>query len=265
MLSMRQRCGARSTPSPPTKRMPNSMPSRWKKTCSFPRFQSFVKAETDAEHNLAALGAKKGAAFADQEARNAALAAADHIKRRLRLEVARRLLERSVRRYQDENQNPMITRASELFARIASTNANPIERISIDYRDAARPVPIGWRHDGSECGLDGLSEATRDQLFLSLRVAAIERFCEDNEPLPFVADDLFMTSDEQRVLPLLQILAELGRTTQVIAFTHHQHVVDIAKTLPKDGVRIHTMPAPVQFPKQPATSSAKDFALESVT
>ena len=107
------------------------------------KIQSFVKAETDAEHNLAALGAKKGAAFADQEARNAALAAAGHIERRLRLEVARRLLERSVRRYQDENQNPMITRASELFARIASTNANPIERISIDYRDAARPVPIG--------------------------------------------------------------------------------------------------------------------------
>jgi uncharacterized protein YhaN len=230
------------------------------------RIQSFVKAETDAEHNLAALGAKKGAAFADQEARNAALAAAGHIERRLRLEVARRLLERSVRRYQDENQNPMITRASELFARIASTNANPIERISIDYRDAARPVPIGWRHDGSECGLDGLSEATRDQLFLSLRVAAIERFCEDNEPLPFVADDLFMTSDEQRVLPLLQILAELGRTTQVIAFTHHQHVIEIAKTLPKDQVRIHTMPAPAQFPKiePPAASSAKEFALESV-
>ncbi len=226
------------------------------------KIQTLAKAETDAEHNLSALGAKKGAAIADQEARNAALEAAGHIKRRLRLEVARRLLERSVRRYQDENQNPMITRASELFARIASTTANPIERISIDYRDAAKPVPIGWRNDGSECGLEGLSEATRDQLFLSLRVAAIERFCQENEPLPFIADDLFMTSDEQRVLPLLQILAELGRTTQVIAFTHHQHVIDIAKTLPAAGVHIHAMPATVQFPK--LQSSAMDVALESV-
>jgi len=207
------------------------------------KIQFLAKAETEADHGLAALGGKKGGAVADQEARNAALAAGGHIERWLRLEVARRLLERSVRRYQDENQNPMITRASELFARIASTAANPIERISIDYRNAAKPVPIGRRHDGSECGLDGLSEATRDQLFLSLRVAAIERFCGDNEPLPFIADDLFMTSDEQRVLPLLQILAELGRTTQVIAFTHHLHVVDIAKNLPTAGVRIHAMPA----------------------
>jgi uncharacterized protein YhaN len=137
----------------------------------------------------------------------------------------------------------MITRASELFARIAKTVANPIERISIDYRNASRPVPIGRRRDGSECGLHGLSEATSDQLFLSLRVAAIERFCRDNEPMPFVADDLFVSSDEHRVLPLLEILAELGKTTQVIAFTHHQHVAEIAGRLPAASVRIHTMPA----------------------
>lgn len=206
------------------------------------KIQLLAKAETEADHALAALGGKKGAAVADQEARNAALAAGGHVERWLRLEVARQLLERSVRRYQDENQDPMITRASDLFARIARTAANPIERISIDYRNASKPVPIGRRHDGSECGLEGLSEATSDQLFLSLRVAAIERFCQDNEPMPFIADDLFVSSDEQRVLPLLQILAELGRTTQVIAFTHHRHVVDIAKSLLAAGVRIHTMP-----------------------
>ena len=137
----------------------------------------------------------------------------------------------------------MITRASQLFARIARTAANPIERISIDYRNASKPVPIGRRHDGSECGLEGLSEATSDQLFLSLRVAAIERYCQDAEPIPFVADDLFVSSDEQRVLPLLQILAELGRTTQVIALTHHKHVVDIARSLRESGIRIHEMPA----------------------
>jgi uncharacterized protein YhaN len=51
-----------------------------------------------------------------------------------------------------------------------------------------------------------------------------------------------MTSDEQRVLPLLHILAELGRTTQVIAFTHHRHVVDVAKDLTTAGIFVHTMP-----------------------
>ena len=207
------------------------------------KIQLLASAVTDAEHVLTALGGKKGAAVADQEAHNAALAAGGFIERWLRLEVARQLLERSVRRYQDENQDPMITRASELFARIAKTVANPIERISIDYRNASRPVPIGRRRDGSECGLHGLSEATSDQLFLSLRVAAIERFCRDNEPMPFVADDLFVSSDEHRVLPLLEILAELGKTTQVIAFTHHQHVAEIAGRLPAASVRIHTMPA----------------------
>ncbi|MGA2494169.1 MAG: AAA family ATPase [Roseiarcus sp.] len=207
------------------------------------KLQLLASAVTEAEHALTALGGKKGAAVADQEARNAALAAGGHIERWLRLEVARQLLERSVQRFQDTNQDPMITRASELFARIAKTAANPIERVSINYRNAAKPVPIGRRHDGSECGLEGLSEATSDQLFLSLRVAAIERFCQDNEPMPFIADDLFVSSDEHRVLPLMEILAELGQTTQVVAFTHHQHVAEIAAKLPAASVQIHTMPA----------------------
>ena len=70
------------------------------------KIQLLAKAETEAEHSLAALGARKGAAIADQEARNAALTAGGLIERWLRLELARQLLERSVRRYQDENQDP---------------------------------------------------------------------------------------------------------------------------------------------------------------
>jgi len=45
------------------------------------KIQLLAKAETEAEHALAALGGKKGAAVADQEARNAALAAGGHVER----------------------------------------------------------------------------------------------------------------------------------------------------------------------------------------
>lgn len=42
--------------------------------------------------------------------------------------------------------------------------------------------------------VSGLSEGTRDQLFLSLRIAAIELQLKHKRPLPFIADDLFSTS-----------------------------------------------------------------------
>ena len=35
-----------------------------------------------------------------------------------------------------------------------------------------------------------MSDGTRDQLYLSLRLAFIENYCTNEEPLPFIADDI---------------------------------------------------------------------------
>ena len=87
-----------------------------------------------------------------------------------------------------------------------------------------------------------MSEGTRDQLYLALRVATIERHVAENEALPFLADDLFITSDDERIVPGLAALAELGQSTQVILFTHHRHVLEAAfSTLPSGSVMIHRL------------------------
>ena len=46
--------------------------------------------------------------------------------------------------------------------------------------------------------IDQLSEGTRDQLFLALRVAAIEDHLRTAEPLPFIGDDILQTFDDDR-------------------------------------------------------------------
>jgi chromosome segregation protein len=74
--------------------------------------------------------------------------------------------------------------------------------------------------------ISGLSEGTRDQLFLALRLALLERWAA--EPMPFIGDDLLASFDEKRTLATLRLLAAAGRR-QIIVFTHHQHVVDLAK------------------------------------
>lgn len=203
--------------------------------------QAAAQEETRARQALDTLRAKTGAAEADAKGRDAALAFAGHAERWLLLETARQLMNRAVERYRIQNEDPMVRRASELFTRIAISADNPIVKLAIDYRDGPNPVIVGRRSDGRSCDVPEMSEGTRDQLFLCLRIAAIELYAKAREPLPFIADDLFVTSDDDRVVPGLAALAELGRTTQVLLFTHHRHVVDAAKTLPSDAVKVHEL------------------------
>ena len=77
----------------------------------------------------------------------------------------------------------------------------------------------------------GLSDGTRDQLFLALRLAGIERHLQDREPVPLIIDDILVNFDDARARSTLQCLAELATKTQVLLFTHHQHVVDLAKAV----------------------------------
>ncbi len=197
---------------------------------------------TEAQGELRALGQREGAGSAAQEANDAAAEMVDHVERWLRLRAANIILNRAVERYREANQHPLVQRASEIFAAVASTGANPITRLSVDYTDAEKPVLVGYRADGKMCPVSGMSDGTLDQLYLALRIAAIERHMESTEPLPFVADDLFITSDEDRTAAGIRTLAELGRHTQVLLFTHHRYVVDAARAnTPAKECMIHML------------------------
>lgn len=71
-----------------------------------------------------------------------------------------------------------------------------------------------------------MSDGIRDQLFFSFRIASIEQYCRAAEPLTFIADDILVHFHDNRGAEALRLLGELGKTTQVPAFTHHIHVRD---------------------------------------
>ena len=77
----------------------------------------------------------------------------------------------------------------------------------------------------------GLSDGTRDQLFLALRLAGIEQHLEQREPMPLVVDDVLIHFDADRARATLECLAELSRRTQVLLFTHHAYLVELARGL----------------------------------
>ena len=91
-----------------------------------------------------------------------------------------------------------------------------------------------------EIAPDGLSEGTRDQLFLALRLAAVEQALDDGHALPFVADDLFASFDEARAHAAFRGLASLAHRTQVLVFTHHEHVARLAEAC---GAALHRLDA----------------------
>ena len=75
----------------------------------------------------------------------------------------------------------------------------------------------------------GLSEGTRDQLYLALRLAYVEDYAARAEPAPFIADDLFTSFDDARTAHGLRALADVGATAQCVLFTHHRHVAELAQ------------------------------------
>ena len=75
----------------------------------------------------------------------------------------------------------------------------------------------------------GMSTGTADQLYLALRVASVTDYLDRASPLPFVADDLFINFDDERAAAGFRVLGHLGTATQVLFFTHHEHLVAIAR------------------------------------
>ncbi len=67
--------------------------------------------------------------------------------------------------------------------------------------------------------VDVLSQGTRDQLYLSLRIALSELLSGDKNP-PLLFDEAFYTFDDDRLQEALMVLREISQTTQIIVFTH---------------------------------------------
>lgn len=167
----------------------------------------------------------RGASRALQEREDAGANLASCAQRWMVLKTATIILQRGIERFRQEQQGPMLARASEVFEQLTCES---FARLLVDYDDKDNPVLLGERADGKTCHVDGMSDGTRDQLFLSLRLAAIQNYVALAEPLPFIADDLFVHFDDNRAAAGLDALIALGGATQVLFFTHHRHLADLA-------------------------------------
>lgn len=183
-----------------------------------------------------ALGGEK-AARAWAECRIHEAEVLERVAEYLPLRLASLALERASRRYRDEHQAPVLGRASTLFRRITSGRYGEIRLAENDI--------YAVRADSSTESVFQrfMSEGTRDQLYLALRLAALQHSHEQGaEPLPLILDDGLVQFDDDRTAAMLDVLADVSAGMQVILFTHHKSVAAAARALQAarpDAVFLH--------------------------
>ena len=190
----------------------------------------------EAESRLRQMRGTDAASKAAEERQQALADMSDAVQRWTRLTVGVGLLRAAIDRYRETKQAPILKSAEAIFVKLT---LQAFSALRIDYGQADHPVLLAIRSNGDEVPLEGLSTGTADQLFLALRIAAIEEYLSTADPLPFVVDDLFVNFDDERAAAGLAVLGELASRTQVIFLTHHAHLIGIAdKALPHNATPI---------------------------
>jgi uncharacterized protein YhaN len=149
------------------------------------------------------------------------------IEQYARLKIASRVLNQAIESYRDKSQGPILNRASALFQQITGGS---FEGVRAEFDDNGKPMLVGVRANGGEIvSVAGMSDGTADQLYLALRLAGLEEYLDKNEPIPFIVDDILIKFDDARATATLQALTKLSSKTQIIFFTHHRHLVELAE------------------------------------
>jgi uncharacterized protein YhaN len=178
------------------------------------------------ERDLASLDGSAAASAKADERQSLLAEMRDEVEHYLTLAVARQLLVQGIETYRAANQAPMLTRASTFFARMTGGG---FSGLNLEYGDGDNPILVGVRaHTEERVKVTGMSDGTCDQLYLALRLAAIEQFSQETEPLPLIVDDILIRFDDERAMETLRLLAEISEHNQVIFLTHHRRLAQLA-------------------------------------
>src|SRR5882757_4214033 len=90
----------------------------------------------------------------------------------------------AIDRYRREKQAPMLKRAGELFAILTGGS---FQTLQLEFDEHDNMHLAGLRQDGRRVPVAGMSTGTADQLYLALRIAAVEDYLDHAEPMPFIA------------------------------------------------------------------------------
>jgi uncharacterized protein YhaN len=126
-------------------------------------------------------------------------------------------IDRSVSDYQDEYRIFLQNLITKHFIKISGiTN----RKVIVDKEFSLKLLA-----DGREVEVYSLSKGAQDQLYLSLRFAIGDLLAE-NTKLPFIFDDPFVSSDDNRLRNIKAIVEEMANERQIIILSHRKDFED---------------------------------------
>ncbi|MEE3218653.1 MAG: hypothetical protein VX257_00245, partial [Planctomycetota bacterium] len=157
----------------------------------------------------------------------------DAVGRWRQLAVTGLLLDSIRRRYETERQPATLHMASRYMERLTEGRYcriwTPLDEDRLRVDDAA----------GETFSTDILSSGTREQMFLSLRLALVTLYAQRGINLPLVLDDVLVNFDESHAGAAAKILAEFAEDGhQILVFTCHEHLFNIFQQLDLDARRL---------------------------
>lgn len=153
----------------------------------------------------------------------------DEVRDRTQSHLAGRLgllaFESGLRRFRDLHRSAMLSRASDAFRRLSHGAYQGLAT----QPDGAQEILVALPQTGGAKLAHDLSKGTRFQLYLALRIAGFHELASSRPTVPFIADDIMETFDDDRSAAAFALLADMSRVGQVIYLTHHRHLCDIAR------------------------------------
>ena len=179
------------------------------------------------ENELSKMDGSAQAAELAEEAQGLLARLETDVEQYVRLRLATTVLSQAIERYREKNQGPILKRSNELFA---GMSLGSFEGLRVEVNEKSEAALVGVRPGGKETvDVRGMSDGTTDQLYLAIRLASLEAYLEKNETMPLIVDDILIRFDDKRAIATLKVLAQLAKQTQIIFFTHHRHLVELAE------------------------------------
>jgi uncharacterized protein YhaN len=144
----------------------------------------------------------------------------DAVQTRAATKLAEDCLDSLCRSFERRTQPETLSLASDLLQRLT---CGKYRRVWTPLGERQLRVEDSFGHSSQ---IETLSRGAREQLYLAIRLAVIQRLAQTGFELPLLLDDVFVNFDAPRTeaaIDLLQEVAERGQ--QVLFFTCHQHVV----------------------------------------
>ncbi len=200
------------------------------------RMRDLFSLYSKATDQVEAVGGDAAVAKIEEQRRTVLLEIEERAARYLRLRAGIAAAEHALRLYRQQHRSAMMQEASQAF-RIISGDA--YSRLASQPNKDKEDL-IAVAADGSSKIASELSKGTRFQLYLALRAAGYREFARLRPTVPFIADDIMETFDNERTQQAVRVLAQIGEAGQAIYLTHHSHVCDIALgTCP--GVKLYEL------------------------